>query len=192
MFCNFLESAAIKQWCFQSSIQMNYPSVHLSCYIYQAVFCKIKAAFILYSCILQSSSVRLMFVLKSQLFKPLEKRCQYNMNQTFAHVPVSARSDSVMPSTGCVLCHSIWRTEHTGQWKTHELISAPVFFFFCPWFPGPQNRHHLTHKRLLLSLFQSFILTLMELSPFWRGGQGLIRLRMALKVALSSSGHWRE
>lgn len=32
----------------------------------------------------------------------------------------------------------------------------------------------------------------MKLSPLWRRGRGLIRLRMALKVALSSSGHWRE
>lgn len=127
--------AAMKQWCFQSSIQMKYPSVHLSCYIYQAVFCKIKAAFVLYSRILRTSSVRLMFVLKSQMFKPLEKRCQYNMNQTFAHVPVSARSDSVMPSTGCVLCHSIWRTEHTGQWKTPWTDISPLFFFSVPDFP---------------------------------------------------------
>lgn len=114
------------------------------------------------------------------------------MKQTFVLVSVSVRSDSVMPSTGCILCRLL------KNWACRPMenpwTEISLCFFFCAWlwFPCPQTRHHLTHKRLLLSLFQSFILTLMELSAFWRGRQGLIRLRMALKVALSSSGHWRE
>lgn len=107
---------------------------------------------------------------------------------------LSVRSDSVMPSTGCILFHSFWRTKTTHQSKTHKLKSVFMFLFFLCLIKIHLSTEQSSSYTLetLWSLLQSFIFTLMELVSFWRAGQELIRLRMAHKVTLSSSGNWRE
>lgn len=140
------------------------------------VDCKIKTAFILY---------RLVFFLNSQ-FCFFLNRLKRDVTMAW-----SKHLCTLLSQLGVIkYCHLLAVFCVTPSEELSMQTNQPFFSF--PESPVRRTSIILHNKTLLLSLFQSFILTLMELSPFWRWGWGLIRLRMALKVALSSSGHWRE
>lgn len=113
------------------------------------------------------------------------------MKETF----VAVRSDSVMPSTGCLLFHLFEEISINAYRKPLKWLLVLEFLTPCllPIKTHLSKEQASSYTLETLSVFfQSFIFTLIELHPCWRGGQGLIRLRMAHKVALSSSGHWSE
>lgn len=79
---------------------------------------------------------------------------------------LSVRSDSVMPSTGCMLFHSFWRAERIiDQWETE--ISS-YFFFLC------LIKIHLSTQQASSYTLEPFRVPLSVIYLHFNGAQSLL------------------